>query len=61
MEAAFSRATRQNSTGVLLIGGVDNAALEEVLVFLGAGVVAVVAFAVLNLVHDHACKCLKRY
>ena len=61
MEAAFSRATRQNSTGALRIGGVDNAALEQVLVFLGAGVVAVAAFAVLNLVYNHAGKCLERY
>ena len=36
------------------LGGVDDAALEEVLVLLGAGVVAVVALAVLHLVDDDA-------
>ena len=54
IEAAFSRATRQKFTGLSLLGGVDDTALEQVLVLLGAGVVAVVAFAVLHLVHDDA-------
>ena len=54
MLAAFSRATRREFTGLSLLGGVDDAALEEVLVLLGAGIVAVVALAVLDLVDDDA-------
>ena len=46
MLAAFSRATRREFTGLSLLGGVDDAALEEVLVLLGAGVVAVVRVTV---------------
>ena len=42
----------QGHTGHL--GGVDDAALEQVLVFLGAGIVAVVTLAVLHLVDDDA-------
>ena len=62
--AHHSRATRQESTGLSLLGGVDDAALEEVLVLLGAGVVAVVRVTVggraaavttvLHLIHDDA-------
>ena len=44
--AHHSRATRREFTGLSLLGGVDDAALEEVLVFLGAGVVAVVRVTV---------------
>ena len=54
IEAAFSRATRREFTGLSLLGRVDDAALEEVLVLLGAGVVAIVALAVLHLVDDDA-------
>ena len=54
MLAAFSRATRREFTGLSLLGGVDDTALEEVLVLLGTGVVAVVALAVLDLVDDDA-------
>ena len=63
MLAAFSRATRREFTGLSLLGGVDDTALEEVassssagipLVLLSAGIVAVVALAVLHLVDDDA-------
>ena len=65
IEAEFSRATRREFTGLSLLGGVDDAALEEVLVLLGAGVAAVIgtvdgtvgvfnADAVLHLVDDDA-------
>ena len=54
MLAAFSRATRREFSGLSLLGGVDDAALEEVLVLLGTGVVAVVTLAVLDLVDDDA-------
>ncbi len=54
MLAAFSRAMRQESTGLSLLGGVDDAALEEVLVLLGAGVVAVVALAILDFIDNDA-------
>ncbi len=54
MLAAFSRATRREFTGLSLLGGIDDAALEEVLVLLSAGVVVVVALAVLDLVDDDA-------
>ena len=61
--AYHSRAKERESTGLSLLGRVDDAALEEVassssagipLVLLGAGVVAVVALAVLHLIHDDA-------
>ena len=54
IEAAFSRATRREATGLSLLGGVDDAALEEVLILLGAGVIAVIGLAVLHLVDDDA-------
>ena len=53
IEAAFSRATRREATGLSLLGGVDNAALEQVassssagipLVLLGAGVAHFICF-----------------
>ena len=47
-------ATRREFTGLSLLGGVDDAALEEVLVLLGAGVVAVVGLAVLDFIHHDA-------